>query len=727
MITFDTIGLSYDTNYLPNWVKDTVKKSIEQYSRYGLTTLFFEDKISSVKVLFNEQDDIKSEIDSDGFTVSRIGDDVVTYKDKQGNKRTEKTRNLYKIPSWSYLVNMRKQNNEIKVEFSIPKFLYGHNLNLFPNKEYYYELKNDPFYSRLIPKENFTQELFAVLSLQKFVNDFTWKVFGVSSAVFKPEVYRIDISYNYRFADAKAKEVFRERIKDFFRKVHKGRYTNYNDLTFAKITQQYSVKIYDKEAEFQKHDYKELEKYFNDARLEMPKETIEDNLRGLTNFSKNVFRAEISLRKNELKELFFNNAEQFNFRERNLYLAHKPIYNKVVNCMRSLNLIRSYCEIGYENYDYKLNQVTGNWDEIPVAPYVLETLTDRQIKTVRKFLDKYRLMLNSRVFAVADSYNTNIHVVYGFLNTVCRVVVGDTDSTTVNLKLFAKHCRESFETVREIEKGWSFYLDAPPDHLKCNINDRLLKLGYDKLCKYVRTFSKLEIQRNDLITFMRNKRKAIKDELHVNANTLIPFVVAKYSTYEDCYCGYAKASYYRNEEKLSRVVKFYHKFRTKTKKEFEFFDMEKRFDNTCITTQICSATALYERIKQREKSMIQLSEAVTYDFEKARKIEDLKSWLSMFVSERAFAWLGMKDTVLWYKDSKGVLRHENMTTKDYFIQEFKWYYAKHHMNVDNIPDEFWDMIESTEEYNYFVAVYVFGEDRKFGKEEKIYQFDFTKK
>ena len=113
MITFDTIGLSYDPSYLPNWVKDTVKKSIEEYSRYGLTTLFFEDKVSSVKVLFNEQDDIKQNMDSDGFTVSKIGEDITTYKDKQGNKRTEKTRNLYKIQSWSYLVNMRKQINEI--------------------------------------------------------------------------------------------------------------------------------------------------------------------------------------------------------------------------------------------------------------------------------------------------------------------------------------------------------------------------------------------------------------------------------------------------------------------------------------------------------------------------------------------------------------------------------------------------------------------------------------
>ena len=714
MITFDTIGLSYDTNYLPNWVKDTVKKSIEKYSRYGLTTLFFEDKISSVQVLFNQQDDIKEDIDFDGFTIVKNGDDIVTYKDKQGNKRTEKTRNLYKIPSWSYLVNMRKQNNEIKVEFSIPKYLYGHNLNLFPNKEYYYELKNDPFYSRLIPKENFTQELFAVLSLQKFVNDFTWKVFGVGSNVFKPEVYRIDISYNYRFKDSKAMEAFRERIKDFFRKVHKGRYTNYNDKTFAKITQQYSVKIYDKEAEFLKHDYKELFKYFNDSRLQMPQETIDDNLRGLTNFSKNVFRAEISLRKNELKELFFNNAEKFRFRERNIYLQYKPMYNKVFNCMRSLNLIKSYLEIGYENFDYKLNQVTGNWDEIPVAPYVLRTLTERQMKTVRKFLDKYRLILATRYFSIADNYKESDDTVYYFLNHVLRYVVGDGESTTVNVKLFSKLYREAYERVKDIEKGWSFYLDAIPDNGKCNIDTTLLKLGYDKLCKYVRTFSKLEIQRNDLITFMRNKRKAIKDELHVNANTLIPFVVAKYSTYEDCYCGYAKASYYRNEEKLSRVVKFYHKFRTKAKKEFEFFDMNKCFDNTCITTQICSSTALYERIKQYEKSQIQLREAIAYDFDKANEIELLKSYLSCFVSEKSFDWFSQKDSDILHYRGK-----ERITYKEYFVYEFKQYLLKMSYNLENVPDEFWDLIETTDEFNYFVKIFVYGDSSQLDKEHLV--------
>lgn len=726
MITFDTIGLSYDTNYLPNWVKDTVKKSIEKYSRYGLTTLFFEDKISSVQVLFNQQSDVKESVDEDGFTVVRTGEDIVTYKDKQGNKRTEKTRNLYKIPSWSYLVNMRKQNNEIKVEFSIPKYLYGHNLNLFPNKEYYYELKNDPFYSRLIPKENFTQELFAILSLQKFVNDFTWKVFGVGSNVFKPEVYRIDISYNYRFKDSKATEAFRERIKDFFRKVHKGRYTNYNDKTFAKITQQYSVKIYDKEAEFLKHDYKELFKYFNDSRLQMPQETIDDNLRGLTNFSKNVFRAEISLRKNELKELFFNNAEKFSFRERNIYLQYKPMYNKVFNCMRSLNLIKSYLEIGYENYDYKFNQVTGNWDEIPVAPYVLRTLTERQMKTVRKFLDKYRLILAERYFPIADNYKESDDTVYYFLNHVLRYVVGDGESTTVNVKLFSKQYREAYERVLDIEKGWSFYLDVAPDNGKCNINDVLLKLGYDKLCKYVNTFSKLEIKRNDLISFMRNKRKAIKDVLHINSNNLIPFVVAKYSSNEDCYCGYPKASFYRNEEKLNRVVKYYNKFRTTEKKEFEFFDMNKRFDNTCITTQICSSTALYERIKLLEKSQIQLREAVCYDFEKANEIDYLKSYLSWFVSERAFTWVDLKDTVLWLKDGKGNVWCENVSHKEYFCQEFREYLLKHGYNPDRVPAEFWDIIETTDEFNYFISVFVFGA-RDSKTEKPYFTFDFTKK
>ncbi len=591
MITFDTIGLEYDLCDIGLLEQEQVKRKLESFKKYGRTTLFFDDLPSSIKVLF---DDIPcvDDLHYPGVKVQKQGD-IKVYRDSFGNSRKEKPMYMYfaPTPSYSYNLNIRKVNNLIRCEFSIPKFLYGHNLNLFPNVQSIENMQKDKYFGSLYRSEvrHLQGDLFkgfytipdlqSLYCLKKFVHDFTYEIFDCSSLSFSPELYRLDLSYNYKFSTPNSFDYYTGILKDFFRKKHNGRYTNYNDETFSKVTKQYSVKLYNKEAEFKTHDYDEIKKFFGESRLKLSEDEAERRASGLLAFSQSVMRAEISLRKTELKQLFFNNYDKFDFAQKTLYRFNLPNYRKVVNVMRSLNLFKSWIQV---EYLYQRPQLDGRY--YPVAPRCKMNLSERQLNSVRIFWQKYSNVLckdlQDKIKDVNDDY-----AIYNFLDSILSVVVGCGDSTTVNLKLFSPIFRTSFNVIREIEREWKFYINKTAFSKKhfC-VNSTLLSLGWSKLKSYVNTFKNVEIDYDHVIKFLRNNRKKIKNDLHYNVTPIIAFCGCLKVPADTMYYGYSKTSYYRLQEKLDTIVKYY-ELPTRPN-DYESFDFDVEYENTDLTTII---------------------------------------------------------------------------------------------------------------------------------------------
>lgn len=233
-----------------------------------------------------------------------------------------------KLTSASYDVNYELNLTQdcAAFEFSIPKYLYGHNLDHFPLN------KGDEH-----------------LELTDFIVSFFEYEFSIKIEKTNVVILRLDLCHNYEFQSVENKEALKSVLPLVFNSVFgEGKTLRYsNNNTIMYYTQDYSFKIYDKGEEFLQHDFKKLEKSIG---LPQAFEHL--------NRANRILRAELTFRKRKISYDYFANIElcqnvspDFKTRFRRL----QKIYNRA-NLL--IDSIAKYCNQYFDdvfNYDSLVN------------------------------------------------------------------------------------------------------------------------------------------------------------------------------------------------------------------------------------------------------------------------------------------------------------------------------------------------------------------------------------
>jgi hypothetical protein len=196
--------------------------------------------------------------------------------DAEFNETKEEEMIKAKLTSGSYDINysLNYTENTVLFEFSIPKYIYGHNLDHYP----------------LSSGNEYNDLLF-------FLNKFFVDEFGFEVDFKNIELLRLDLCYNYSFESEINKETYKEHASDLFGKVfHDKKVLKFNDnSTVMYKTQDYSFKVYDKGLEFEKNDLKKITKYFG---IKKANELMQR--------AKLITRSEITFRKRKISYDFFS-------------------------------------------------------------------------------------------------------------------------------------------------------------------------------------------------------------------------------------------------------------------------------------------------------------------------------------------------------------------------------------------------------------------------------------
>ena len=229
---------------------DTVRFSIERITpRFKKILITFQDA-SKGKIEFYRYEDKKGYRHQKDYVKSHIG---------SGNRIIIST---YKFSSKS-----------AEWEFSIPKYVYGHNLEQYPLN------KPDVIYE-----------------LKEFFNKFIEENYQIKVPLHDIRILRLDICYNHHFDNTIQKHQHKKMIiQNGHINFPARNVTKYGNDTIMINYDHYSFKMYDKGAEFKKHDYLELCKDENFGIEETNK---------LQLIADKILRFEISYRKPKISDVF---------------------------------------------------------------------------------------------------------------------------------------------------------------------------------------------------------------------------------------------------------------------------------------------------------------------------------------------------------------------------------------------------------------------------------------
>lgn len=181
----------------------------------------------------------------------------------------------FEIGSYSRAINIffPKDTKVMFFELSLPKFAFGNNVQMLYRSEMPFVIDN----------------LYAELSTK----------FGFFPTPEEWEIQRIDYCYNWKFAsELEMKEILNIiRLLEYPRKKKMPYDTS---VMFRGRT--YSVKFYEKEPEFLRHDYAELTKLADKEII--PNEEILTQAVQIAAQAKNMLRYEVSIRKQALLKLY---------------------------------------------------------------------------------------------------------------------------------------------------------------------------------------------------------------------------------------------------------------------------------------------------------------------------------------------------------------------------------------------------------------------------------------
>jgi hypothetical protein len=344
--------------------------------------------------------------------------------------------------------------------------------------------------------------------------------------------------------------------KFFSQKVWGGRYTNHFNETFEKVTDDYSIKLYDKEKEFLKHDLNKLVKYFHLPFVGLSEEQIQAKLQDLQNFSHNVWRCELCVRSGGFVEMFFKHFEDFDFSEKEIYRYCLPYYRDVEN-FRSCVL------------RFKKNYVSG------------QQLKPSQLKLLNNIVCKYYYLLSYDVQnkCFLTPFDNNEFALLRFAEMVNFYFIENYKNPQ---RFFNYLYYENWEKCRKIRAGWSvrFYGSFSKTIV---INDNLINYFYCLLKQYVNVVSQTHINNFEYVKLLRSKeyREDVVKILGRQLSPLLDFVVSSETKKEIPFYGYSKKQYNRNMQKLcmlNPLIKNYY--------SGERFNFSVEWRNTYVTTWI---------------------------------------------------------------------------------------------------------------------------------------------
>lgn len=318
-------------------------------------------------------------------------------------KRGEKIRDkvtFAKLSSDSYDVNFRIATDQdfIKFEFSIPKYLYGHNLDHFPKTR-----GNEHYELYQFIKNFFLLEFKTVIEYQDI------------------QLNRIDLCYNYFFETLENKQLYLEQLKDIMSNFFgENKVVTYSgDETFMYYTQDYSFKVYDKYKEFVKNDYKKIRK--NQGK------EYADNL---ALKAQNCLRVEMTFRQRKISYEFFNqinNSKICSNHFKSRFATLKRDFNNINSCLSRLSrTFNNALKKGDKNIScqkYEVDPLFKKYTNRNFDLYLttLKYLIDTKEPVIKEYgITDFNLLLKKHYLDIIDEYTklTSPKNVYFDINDV---------------------------------------------------------------------------------------------------------------------------------------------------------------------------------------------------------------------------------------------------------------------------------------------------------------------
>jgi hypothetical protein len=178
--------------------------------------------------------------------------------------------------------------NNLKMEFSVPKYYFGTNVLLF-----------------YIEEDNFRKILYKLYEdLKNYFGDFP--------IIYKWEIMRLDICYSWKFINNSTAQTILESLRSFCIKRKKLRHYN---TSLMNVGATYSIKFYLKKDEFFEHDLKEL---VSNNRHEFAYNML--------NVSDGILRFEVTIRHTHLIRLL-----EKDFQDGDIIYGVKKVYFNHIN------------------------------------------------------------------------------------------------------------------------------------------------------------------------------------------------------------------------------------------------------------------------------------------------------------------------------------------------------------------------------------------------------------
>jgi hypothetical protein len=383
-------------------------------------------------------------------------------KDKKGYTHQKDLVNSH-IVSSSYQINYRVDinSNEAIFEFSISKYIYGHNLDAYP-----------------LNKED------AIYDLNEFLIKFFLDNFDEKISQDNIRILRIDICYNHVFESEKLKHQYKKLIIDNATiNFPPKNVIKYENETVMVKYQNYSFKMYDKGLEFEKNDYKELFEYIK-----------AEELKDLLSRSKKILRFEMTFRNNKISDLLMSNYTKLIYPDVMLSREIKNLkafYNMIFALSNfMLTNINKYKKTGREEYIKKVFKRLEREDykHIIFNPYML-----------KNYIKSDYIMKADYIMDCFDSYTKTKISKY---------------NRYFNAKKFYLKISENERQLNKLTVGYCYQFNQL-------LFDIMFNLFNDKLRKLTNTFS---FDNSSLKNIIVHNYQTIKDEMNIHPNKLINYL-----------------------------------------------------------------------------------------------------------------------------------------------------------------------------------------------------------
>lgn len=451
-------------------------------------------------------------------------------------------------PSWLNEISICHNliDKRLYFAFSLPKYLYGHNVNLFP----------DP-----AKVSNITETASA---LRGAVRYFFKKEMSHDVDFSHLDVTRLDICFNHRFDNADNLRDYKNCLYMNYQRAG-GSFRIFGDNeTFMQVLNNYSFKFYDKEKEW---IAKQRPDYLKRLRLRYGIELADHYIKKIDEHAANILRAEISLRSRKIIDLIFTNSEIYNFNPsfKERLKSQKKAFDSVNSNISRLIRLRKALELGKP---YASIYQNINFEQIKEI-YTPESLLSVIYNVSDDFNERYILdrILNSESSKIWRGYKKLMRIKPIRLSY-------DEIPFKINRLGFLDTQSKKIHYQSRIGEPLYYVLD---EHLLQILQNLFLKLTKG-IIKPANNKSKLS-----LLEFVTLNGERIQKELECKptVKTLQKFLVMLEKQGEALLKKSQKSTFNRNISEINKI-KAHYNIETDTYKLNEYFDTSKMFVNLAV-------------------------------------------------------------------------------------------------------------------------------------------------